>query len=135
MTDGKKVSATHGSVSVGGNVSGSNIIVGDKNVVNSNNAQTTNQLTILFEKVQAAVDKSENIPAADKADVKAELQDIQKAFEEPQPDETFIERRLRSIKRMAPEIVEIAFETLKNPVGGVAEVVKRIAAKMAENAA
>ena len=29
---------------------------------------------------------------------------------------------------------DVAFETLKNPIGGVAEVVKRIAKKMAEDA-
>lgn len=133
MADGKKVSANNGGIAIGGNVSGSNIVVGNNNTIDSNNNQT-NQLAVLFESVRQAVEKSESIPAAEKADVKAELQDIQKAFEEPQPDETFIERRLRSIKRMAPEIVEIAIETLKNPIGGIAEIVKRIAARMAQDA-
>jgi hypothetical protein len=33
---------------------------------------------------------------------------------------------------MAPDIAEVAFETLKNPLSGVAEVIKRIAKKAAE---
>ena len=77
--------------------------------------------------------KNDKLASSDKEDVKAELQEIQTALEEPKPDETFLARRFRNIKRMAPEIVEVAFETLKNPIGGVAEVVKRVANKLAED--
>lgn len=132
MADKKKdgLSAGNGSVVIGGNVERSNIVVGDNNVVNNQSVQ----LESLFKVIVEAVESQPNLAPAEKEDIKAELQEVKTALEEPKPDETFIARRLRNIKRMAPEIVEVAFETLKNPIGGVAEVVKRIAAKMAEDA-
>lgn len=124
------VSAGDGSVIIGGNVDRSNIVVGDNNVVSNQVAQIAPLFKVIFE----AVESQPNLTPSEKEDVKAELQEVQTALEEPQPDETFIGRRLRNIKRMAPEIVEVAVATLTNPVGGVAEVIKRIAAKMAEDA-
>jgi len=124
------LSAGNGSVVIGGNVDRSNIVVGDNNTISNQSVQ----LAPYFEIIVQAVEKSPTIQPADKEDVKAELQEIQTALEEPTPDETFLARRFRNIKRMAPEIVEVAVETLKNPISGVAEVVKRIAKKMAEDA-
>ena len=117
------VSAGNGSIVIGGDVAGSNISLINYSV----------ELVPLFEIIEKTVDKSDKLTPADKKDVKAELQEIQTALAKPQPDETFLARRFRNIRRMAPEIVEVAFETLKNPMGGVAEVIKRVAAKMAED--
>jgi hypothetical protein len=122
--------AGDGSIVVGGNVERSNIVMGDNNVVSNQSVQLAPYFGIIVQ----AVEQSEKLTSADKEDVKAELQEIQTALEEPQPDESFLARRFRNLKRMAPDIVEVAFETLKNPLGGVAEVVKRVAQKMAEEA-
>lgn len=124
------LNAGNGSIVIGGNVQGSNIVSGNNNIISN---QTIN-ITPLFETIYHAVDKQAYLKPAEKEDVKAELQEIQTALEAPKPDETFLARRFRNIKRMAPDIVEVAFETLKNPLGGVAEVIKRIATKMAEDA-
>jgi hypothetical protein len=35
---------------------------------------------------------------------------------------------------MAPDIVDVTFETLKNPISGMATVIQKIARKMAEEA-
>ena len=123
------ISAGSGSVVVDGNVSGSNIVVGNNNIVTNQTAQLNSRFEIIYR----TVDESKTLTPADKQDAKAELQEVQTALAEPEPDETFIARRFRNIKRMAPEIVEVAFETLKNPVSGVAEVIKRIAKKAAED--
>jgi hypothetical protein len=133
MTAKKKkdgLSAGNGSIVIGGSVDRSNIVSGNNNIVSN---QSIN-LAPLFETIYQVVEKQQDLPASEKDDVKAELQEIQTALEEPKPDETFLTRRFRNIKRMSPEIVEVAFETLKNPIGGVAEVIKRIAKKMAEDA-
>ncbi|NOH04615.1 MAG: hypothetical protein HND47_22930 [Chloroflexi bacterium] len=124
------LNAGDGSIVIGGNVERSNIVMGDNNVVTNQSIQLAPLFKVIFE----AVEKQSNLSPAEKEDVKAELQEVQTALEESEPDETFLARRFRNIKRMAPEIVEVAFETLKNPIGGVAEVVKRIAKKMAEEA-
>ena len=124
------LSAGNGSVVIGGNVQGSNIVVGDHNKVSN---QSIN-IAPLFQTIYHFVETHPKLQPQKKQDVKDELQEIQTALEEPKPDESFIARRFRNIKRMAPEIVEVAFETLKNPIGGVAEVIKRISKKMAEDA-
>ncbi|MBI5822574.1 MAG: hypothetical protein HZB18_00990 [Chloroflexi bacterium] len=125
------LSAGDHSIVIGGSVQGSNIVVGNNNKVSN---QSIN-IAPLFEEIYKKLDAEKEIKAEEKSDLKAELQEIQTALEEPTPDETFLARRFRSLKRMAPEIAEIAFETLKNPVGGVAEVVKRIIKKAAEETA
>jgi hypothetical protein len=124
------LSAGNGSVVIGGNVERSNVVVGNNNVVSNKSIQ----LAAYFEIIVQAVEKDTTLAPADKEDVKAELQEIQTALEAPTPDETFLARRFRNIKRMAPDIVDVAFETLKNPIGGVAEVIKRVAKKMTEDA-
>jgi hypothetical protein len=131
MAEKKKksgLSAGDGSVVIGGNVQGSNIVMGNHNTVSN---QSIN-VAPLFQIIYKYVDAHPKLQAGKKEDAKEELKEIQTALEEPKPDENFITRRFRNIKRMAPEIVEVAFETLKNPVGGVTEVIKRIAQKMAE---
>ena len=129
-TRDKNVSAGHGSIVIGGSVQGSNIVYGNSNIVVNS---STNHAP-LFEELYRDLDVRQDLPADKKQDIKDELQEIQAALDESNPDETFIARRFRNIKRMAPDIIEIAFETLKNPIGGVAEVIKRIAKKMAEEA-
>jgi hypothetical protein len=124
------LSAGDGSIVIGGNVKGSNIVMGNHNTVSN---QSIN-IAPLFETIYHFVDTHPKLQPGKKQDAKEELQEIQTALEEPKPDENFITRRFRNLKRMAPEIVEVAFETLKNPVGGVAEIIKRIAKKMAEEA-
>lgn len=121
-------SAGNGSIVIGGHVQGSNIVMGNNNTVSS---QTIN-IAPLFQTIYNFVDAHPKLQAGKKQDAKDELKEIQTALEEPKPDENFIARRFRNIKRMAPDIVEVAFETLKNPIGGVAEVIKRIAIKLAE---
>ncbi|MBC7877624.1 MAG: hypothetical protein H7Y59_10685 [Anaerolineales bacterium] len=122
--------AGNGSIVIGGNVDRSNIVAGNNNMVSN---QSIN-IAPLFETIYHFVETNRKLQAGKKQDAKEELQEIQAALEEPKPDENFITRRFRNLKRMAPEIVEVVFETLKNPVGGVSEVIKRISKKMAEEA-
>lgn len=125
-----RISTGDNSVVVGGSVSGSNIVVGNNNTTSNQTAQLTQRFEIIYR----AVEESPTLKPADKEDVKAELAEIQTALAEPQPDESFLARRFRNVQRMAPEIMEVAFETLKNPISGVAEVIKRIAKRAAEDA-
>jgi hypothetical protein len=124
------LAAGDNSIVIGGNVQGSNIVVG-------NNNRVTNQvinIAPLFREIYTKLEESKALSPQEKSDVKEELQEIQTVLEQPNPDEPFLARRFRNLKRMAPEITEIAFETLKNPIGGVVEVMKRIAKKATEEA-
>jgi hypothetical protein len=93
--------------------------------------QTTN-LSSSFETIYRMVETHPALKPAEKEDAKAELKEIETALEEPKPDEEFLARRLRNLQRMAPDIVDVVFETLKNPVSGVATVIQKIAKKMSE---
>lgn len=135
MTENKKrkksgLSAGNGSIVIGGNVQGSNIVMGDHNTVSN---QSVN-IAPLFQSIYQYVDAHPKLQAGKKQDAKEELKEIETALKESKPDENFIARRLRNLKRMSPDIVEVAFETLKNPIGGVAEIIKRIAKKVADDA-
>ena len=124
------LSAGDGSIVIGGSVQGSNIVMGNHNTVFN---QSVN-IAPLFQSIYHYVDTHPKLQAGKKQDAKEELKEIETALEEPKPDENFILRRFRNLNRMAPEIVEVAIETLKNPIGGVAEIIKRIAKKIAEEA-
>jgi hypothetical protein len=118
------------SIVIGGNVDRSNIVSGNNNVVSNHSIN----IAPLFATIYRFVETHPKLQAGKKQDAKAELKEIQSALEETKPDENFIARRFRNLKRMAPEIVDVAFETLKNPLGGMAEVIQRISKKMAEDA-
>ena len=115
---------------IGGSVQGSNIVFGSNNTISNSSIN----IAPLFDEIYKKLDLKKDLNLQLKEDIKAELVDVQKELEKTQPDETFLTRRFRNIKRMAPDIVEVAFETLKNPIGGVAEVIKRVAKKAAEEA-
>lgn len=132
MTKKKKngLNAGNGSIVIGGNVDRSNIVQGNRNVVSNKSIN----IAPLFESIYDYVETHPKLQAGKKQDAIEELKEIQTALEEPKPDESFIARRFRNIQRMAPDIVDVAMETLKNPLSGVAEVIKKVANKMAEKA-
>lgn len=133
MADKKKkggISAGDNSVVVSKSVQGSNIVIGSNNTVTNNSVN----IAPLFDELYRKLDIHQDLAPETKRDVKEELKEIQSALEAQQPDESFLARRFRNLKRMAPDIADIALETLKNPIGGVAEIIKKVAKKAAEEA-
>jgi hypothetical protein len=125
------LSAGDHSIVIGGNVQRSNIVTGNNNIVGIQHTNFKSSFRTIYHFVQ----NHPTLLPAEKEDAKAELQEIQAELEEPKPDENFLVRHFRNLKRMAPDIVEVAFETLKNPVSGVATVIQKVAKKMEEQAA
>lgn len=122
------VQAGDNSVVIGGNVSGSNIIVGNNNNVKN----TTVNISVLFDDIYRKLEQNKNIAPQEKQDIQSELKEVQQELEKGEPDESFLARRFRNIKRMSPDILDVAIETLKNPISGVVEVVKKVAKKVSE---
>jgi hypothetical protein len=113
-------------ISVGGSVSGSNIVVGNNNTVSNNNVSTQN----VFAPIYQAIEQSAH-SAQDKDDLKAEYKEIETAVAKGQAvDESWLSRRLRNLKRMAPDIAEVALAALAGPGAAVAVVVKQVAEKV-----
>lgn len=116
------------SVVIGGSIQGSNIVIGSNNTVTNTSVNVSPLFDEIFQKLDIQKDLSPEV----KRDVKEELKEIQSALEEKQPDEPFLTRRFRNLRRMAPDIADVALETLKNPIGGVAEIIKKVAKRAAE---
>jgi hypothetical protein len=124
------ISAGNNSVVIGGSVQGSNIVIGNNNTV----ANSSVNIAPLFDEIYKKLDVKKDLNPQEKEDVHSELKDAQLELEKPEPDENFLARRFRNIKRMAPDIAEIALETLKNPISGVVEIIKKVSKKVAEEA-
>ena len=124
------ISAGNNSVVIGGSVQGSNIVIGNNNTV----ANSSVNIAPLFGEIYKKLDGKKDLNPQQKEDVHAELKEAQIELEKPEPDENFLARRFRNIKRMAPDIADIALETLKNPISGVVEIIKKVSKKVAEEA-
>ncbi len=89
---------------------------------------TGDEVARLFESIYARIDARPNTSDADKADLKADVQEVQaEAAKGEQANEGFLARRLRNIGRMAPDILEVVLATLANPAVGLGMVGKKIA--------
>jgi hypothetical protein len=119
-----KVRAGNGSIVISGDVHGSNVILGDNNIVNA-----THVINV-FQPIYRTVDEHSKLSPAEKADVKAEIKDVEKEIQKgDQADESGVTRHLRNVQRMAPDILDVVVATLGNPVAGLGMVAKKIAEK------
>ena len=127
------------SVDVGG-ISGTsggtiNIAGGDIGGSQTTSGLSAEEVAQMFNQVYAQIEARQDTPAADKTDLKEEVQEIQAAVTKEGPvDEDFLARRLRNIKRIAPDILDVVVATLGNPVAGFGMAIKKIAQRMQEEA-
>ncbi len=84
-----------------------------------------------FASFYCQIEQKPDLKPQDKADVKADVQDVEEELKKGEDaDETFIQRRLRSVKRMAPDIWEVILATFAKPAAGLGLVAEKIAEKM-----
>ena len=118
----KNVNVGGRSIYVGGNVKDSTLITGDGN--------TANKVQNIFAPVYHAIQESNRTPA-EKEDLTADVKEIEaQAAGGALADESFFARRLRNLKRMAPDIAEIALAALAGPGAVVSMAAKKIAEKV-----
>lgn len=120
------VSGGDGSVVIGGDVNSSVIVTSSHNRIN---------VTSKFSEIYKQVDERADLSGNDKSDLKSELQ----AFEDddkkgPEANEGFLAQRLRNVKRIAPDILEVATATIINPAAGFGMIAKKVAEKMRKEA-
>ena len=124
----KKVSGDGRSVVIGGNTTGTTIVVGDHNTVNNTNTHN------VFAPIYRAIEQT-TLPTQEKADLKTDIQEIEAEVVKGElVDESFLSRRLRNLKRMAPQIAEVAFAALAGPGAAVAVIVKQVAERVKSEA-
>jgi len=85
----------------------------------------------LFKPIYATIEARLGTSPEDRADMKAEVQEIQaEVAKGDKADEGFLARRLRNLKRMAPDVLEVVLATLANPAAGLTTVASKVARKM-----
>lgn len=118
----QKISAGNGSVVIGGNVTSSTIVTGNQNVVTAG--------TNFFLPIYQAIEERKDLTPDAKADLKAEIQEVEAEVKKgEQADETFLARRLRNIRRIAPDILDVVTATLTNPTAGFSLIARKVAEK------
>ncbi len=120
---------TGGGAYIGGSVSvdGNSKFVGRDD--NSTSGASAEQIAQLFQAIYKQIDQKSDLKPEDKQDLHADVHDVQtEVAKGDQADESFLERRLRNIQRMAPDILDVIVTTFADPALGLATVVQKVAA-------
>ena len=83
-----------------------------------------------FEPIYKAIESSSR-DATEKQDLVAEVNEIKdEVAKGEQANESFLSRRLRNLKKMAPDVAEVALSALAGPGVAISTVIKNIAKKI-----
>lgn len=146
---------TAGERGVVGSSAGGSIITGDGNVVGEVTIRDSTgvglgagqQVTVtqgvsgesladLFAVIYRQIEAKTDLPPAERADLKAEVVDMEAELEDKtdpvELNESFLASRLRNIERMAPDILDTIATTAISPVAGLKGVWDKIVAKARE---
>jgi len=98
--------------------------IGDKDIVNTTNRK--------FKPIYEAIEASSR-SITEKRDLTIEIDEIKaEVAKGDEANESFLSRRLRNLKKMAPDIADVALSTLANPIAGVGKIVQKAAKKIKE---
>ncbi len=124
----KTVSSGPGGVAIGGDAQADTIVTGDENIVGS---QRQDVFVGIYRDIQAHAALS----AEDRSDLSAEVRELEgELIEADEPDATFLARRLRNIKRLAPDILDVIVAAMASPQGGFGQVARKVAEEMKRSA-
>jgi hypothetical protein len=92
---------------------------------------TKQEIADLFKPIYTAIDVRRDTPPQERDDLKAEVEEIQaEVAKDEDAKEVFLARRLRNLKRMAPDVLDVVLATLTNPAAGLGAVARKVAEKM-----
>lgn len=127
----KNISLDNGSVYVSGDVKKGDIITGDE----ANFSKTIVVREKIFKDIFKKIDTRPDTLPDDRDDLRTNVGEIKAEAEKgDEADKTFLARRLRNIKRMAPDILEVVIAAIANPAAGFAIVIKKIAEQVKASA-
>ncbi len=116
------------------NTSGSSYIGGDVNIGGGTfvgrDDYSLKEVAKIFESINRQIDQNVKVTSDEKESLKADVNDLQREIDKGDGAEPFlIERQLRDIKYLAPDILEVVVTAFANPVLGVATGVRRVMEK------
>ena len=93
------------------------------------------EATRLFGDLFITIERHSRLSIEDKADLRTELEELRKELgKKEKANESFLLRRLRNIKRMAPDILEVTLAIITNRVVGFGVIAKKVAEKIKSTA-
>ena len=94
------------------------------------NNNTVNFIQQKFEPIYEAIEASAR-EATEKQDLIAEVDEIKNEVTKgDEANESFLARRLRNLKKMAPDIADVALSALTGPATAISVIVKKVAKKI-----
>lgn len=113
-----------------GDVSNSTMAVGSGAQVNITQGPELKQINILFDQIYDRIDARRKDADVDKQEISETVQKIQtEVVKSDQTDVKKIERWLKTLALMAPDIFEVTVATLTNPLTGLGTVIRKVAEK------
>jgi len=118
---------TGGGAYIGGSVNtgGGDFVGRDKNITTGSTTNIQNIFAPVYTAIQQAV-----LPPQEKDDLTAEVKEIENAIVDGEVDEPWLARKLRALKKMAPDIAEVALAALGGPGAAAGAIVKKVAEKV-----
>jgi hypothetical protein len=118
----KQSAANITNIYVGRDLTGSNIVVGDENTVTI----TKN----LFRPIYRAIEESPR-KTVQKTKLTKNVSELENEVAKgEQADQSFLMRRLRNLKKTAPDIADVALAALTGPTAAISTIVKKVAKKI-----
>ena len=113
-----------------GDISGSNVAIGRSSQVTVSHGLSGDQLSQLFGMIYQRIDTRPEDPNVDKTEISQTVQNIEvEAVKGEQANPNKVERWLKNLAHMAPDILDVTMAALLSPTAAVAEVIRKVAAK------
>ncbi|HSD84856.1 MAG TPA: CHAT domain-containing protein [Anaerolineae bacterium] len=139
VPDKRVTEAGRGDADTGGGgvtIKGKNVKIGGDSITGDKILTTGSSADIasLFATIYRQIDAYPDLKPRDKEDLKADVKDVEaettKVAQGQKADESFLERRLRSIARMAPDILDVMATTFASPALGAATIIRKVIARV-----
>lgn len=113
-----------------GDVNHSTMAVGPSARVQITQDSRNNQINYFFDQIYERIDSRPQDPDVDKREISETVQKIQtEVVKTDQANVTKLERWLKTLALMAPDIFEVTVATLTNPITGLGTVIRKVAEK------
>lgn len=114
---------TQGGINITGNVS-----IKDSKIAGRDNIEkNVFNINISFAPVYHAIQENAALPPDVKEDLENNVKQLEQEIKKgDQAEPSFIQKRMETIQKMAPDIAEVVVATLQNPAAGIGLVVKKV---------
>lgn len=123
-------------VTFNGNVENSNVTTagGDIGKITNSDNFKNNEISIIFETIYTKIQNRQDDKNVDKAEIIHVVKNIEEEVRKNgSANEDKLNRWLRFLGEIAPDILDVVIKTLSNPLSGIADVVKKIFEKAKSN--